>query len=180
MPSGSSAMKRCRPARIVWSSAPGPASVTVTVPSSEGWSVSSVGAVAGALGVGVVEELAAHPEGPPRQLHVGLARMFQLGQRVGREEVGDVAGIERRADRRYRPHLGDRRCGGENGGTAEAVADEQGGRLISVSEHRRSTHEILDVRRERGVGELTAASTETGEIEAQHPEPPIDQAAADA
>ena len=78
------------------------------------------------------------------------------------------AGVGRRRDGRDRARLRNRLRGGEHGGAAEAVADQDRGRLICFPQVIGRRHQVADVRRERRVGELAFARAEAGEIEAQH------------
>ncbi len=91
---------------------------------------------------------------------------------VALEKRAHVAWVARRADRHDGPCLGDVRSRGEDGGSAQAVTDqEQRGRVLPAQElHRRN--EVRDVGGEIRVHELALARAETREIEAQDREAP--------
>ena len=76
--------------------------------------------------------------------------------------------IGRRIDRHHRARLGDAVRGGEHRGAAEAVADQDRRRGEFLAQMIGGGDQIVDVRRERGVGELALAGAETGEVETQH------------
>ena len=52
--------------------------------------------------------------------------------------------------------------------TAEAVADQQRWRLPHLAQMIGGAHQVGDIGRERGVGEIAFAGAEAGEVEAQH------------
>ena len=58
--------------------------------------------------------------------------------------------------------------GGEHGGAAETVADQQGRCGQRLAEMVGGGDQIVNVRGKVGVGELTFARTQPGEIKAQH------------
>ena len=76
--------------------------------------------------------------------------------------------IGRRSDRHHGARLGDAVRGGEHRGAAEAVADQDRGRHERRSQMIGGGDQIVDIRRERGVGKLALAGAEPGKIEAQH------------
>ncbi len=127
----------------------------------------------------VVEEGAADAERAARERHLDLALRGDVGDAVA-EQAGDVRRIARRADRHHGARLGDAVRGGEHRGAAEAVADQDRGRVQRAAQMIRRGNEIVDIRRERGVGELALAGAEAGEIEAQHGDAVHLQAVGDA
>ena len=127
----------------------------------------------------VLEELPADREAAAAEHDRGLAPALDLGAR-GRQQVGDVAGIEGCGDRRDGGRLGHAAGGGQHRGTAQRVADQQQWRLVAFAQEVGRGDQILDVRREVAVGELALARAEAGEIEAQHREATVGEAPADA
>ena len=79
-----------------------------------------------------------------------------------------MGGIARRGDRHHRARLRHVGGGGEHGGTAEAVADQDRGRAARAPQRVRGGDEVAHVRGERRVGEFALAGAEPGEVEAQH------------
>src|SRR5687768_7357319 len=76
----------------------------------------------GVTALRLTEELLGQFEGPPADVD----RRFAFGEELVlvRQEVLDMPGIVRRADRRDRARLRDVSRGGKHGRAAEAVADE--------------------------------------------------------
>src|SRR5262245_31281771 len=79
-----------------------------------------------------------------------------------------MRGITRRRDRDHGPRLRHVGRGGEGGGAAQAVTDQDCGRTPDVPQGARRCQKVGDIGRERGVGEFAVASSEPGEVEAQH------------
>ncbi len=104
----------------------------------------------------VAKEGATHGEGASRDLHLGASLGFDLGKAVS-EEVGDVRRIERSTDRSDRSAGLDARSGRQDCRPSQRVADEDA-RASEVSLHvSRGGPQIVDVRGERGVGEVSLA-----------------------
>ncbi len=84
------------------------------------------------------------------------------------EHVSDVSGIGWRRDGDN--GLGFRHLfgGGEDRCAAEAVADQDRGRLSYLAQMVGGLYEIGDIRRERAIGEIALAGAEASEVEAQH------------
>src|SRR6185312_5571356 len=68
---------------------------------------------------------------------------------------------------------------GENSCTAEAVTYEDLRGRVPLTKHVGRADDVLDVRREVGVGELALARSEPGEVEPQHADPSVYEAARD-
>jgi hypothetical protein len=115
----------------------------------------------------VVDESAADAKLPARQRGLDLALGGDFLEPI-LEQPGDVGRIAGRGDGHHRArlrHLGRRR---EHGGAAEAVADEDRGRLRPAAQFVRGRDQIADVGGKRRVGKLAFARAEPGEVEAQH------------
>jgi hypothetical protein len=99
---------------------------------------------------------------------------------IAGEVLHHVRRIARRRDGRHGPDFGDfaGRC--QHGGAAEAVADENGRRLVLLTQPVGGAHEILHIGTEIGVGELALARAEPGEVEAQCRDAELAQPAGDA
>ena len=115
----------------------------------------------------VVQKLLADAERPARERDLHLALLLDVVH-VLPEQAGDVRRIGRRRDGGDRARLGNLLRGDEHRGAAEAVTDQDRGRLILLPQMIGRRHQVGDVRRERRVGELALARAEAGEIEAQH------------
>src|SRR4029077_15653049 len=100
------------------------------------------------------------------EIDLRLAFALDLADRAP-DQAEDVLRLERRTQRRDRDRLGDPRRRGEHRGAAEAVSDEQPGRLVIAPQEIRGGDEIVDVRGEVGVREIAFAAAEPGEVEAQ-------------
>ena len=114
----------------------------------------------------VRQEFAADAERPAGERDLDLAVLAD-GVELVLEQVRDVAGIAGRGDRHHRPRLRDRIGGRQHRGAAEAVPDQQRRRLPRLAQVVGGGNEIVDVRRERGVGEFAFARADAGEVEAQ-------------
>ena len=115
----------------------------------------------------IVEQAAADVKRPARQRHLDLFLIVELGNALA-EQPDDMGRIERRRDRHHGARLGDAMRGGKHRGAAEAVADQDRGRHERRSQMIGGGDQIVDIRRERGVGELAFAGAETGKVEAQY------------
>ena len=104
---------------------------------------------------------------PAGQRDLDLVLIVELGNAFA-EQPDDVRRIERRRDRHHGARLGDAVRGGEHRGAAEAVADQNRRRHQRRPQMIGGGDQIVDIRRERGVGELALAGAEPGKIEAQH------------
>ena len=104
---------------------------------------------------------------PPRQRDLHLAVHGDVGD-LPLEQAGDVGGIGRRTDGDYGSRLGNAVSGGEHRGAAETVPDQNRRRREFLPQVIGGGDQIVDIRRERGIGELAFAGAEPGEIEAQH------------
>ena len=117
--------------------------------------------------VDVFQEAAADLERPPGKRHLDFVLVADLGDLLA-EQPDDVRRIERRGDRHHGARFRDAVRGGEHRGAAEAVADQDRRRGECLAQMIGGGDQIVDVRGERGVGELAFAGAEPGEIEAQH------------
>ena len=79
----------------------------------------------------VVDEALRHRERPPAKGDRRLAELLHLGE-LGAELAQHVARIGRRADHRDRPRLRHVGGGGQHGGAAQAVADQQRRRIARL------------------------------------------------
>ena len=104
---------------------------------------------------------------PPGKRHLDLVLIVELGDAFA-EQPDDMRRIERRRDRHHGARLGDAVRGGEHRGAAKAVADQDRRRHECRPQMIGGGDQIVDVRRERGVGKLALAGADPGEIEAQH------------
>ena len=101
----------------------------------------------GGLGDVVEELLLLIVNGATGEEDLGLA--FALDRLDARAELrGHVAGVGRGADRRDRADAGELARGGEHGGAAEAVADEQRRRATQLLEVGGGGEQVLHVRGE--------------------------------
>ena len=75
--------------------------------------------------------------------------------------------------------LGDACGGGEDGGAADGVPDQQLGSAPTLPEEVGGGHQVLDRRAERCVGGLPRGLARSGEVEAEHGDAPVGQAAGD-
>ena len=115
----------------------------------------------------IVEQGAADAKRPAGQRHLDLVLIVELGNAFA-EQPDDMRRIGRRRDRHHGARLGDAVRGGEHRGAAEAVADQDRRRHERRPQMIGGGDQIVDIRRERGVGELALAGAEPGKIEAQH------------
>ncbi len=115
----------------------------------------------------VVQEFLADAEGAARERDLDLALLLNVGDML-LEQTGDVPRIGRRRNRRDRARFRHLRRGGQHRRAAEAVADQDRGRLIHLAQVIRGRDQIGDVGGKRRVGELALARAEPGEIETQH------------
>lgn len=128
---------------------------------------------------GVHQELTPDAERPARQLHQRLAVRLDRRHLVA-EQPRHVLHVARRAEGGDGAHLGHRPGGDQHRGAAQAVADQQRWRLAGAAQPVGRRHQVLHVGREVGVGELSLAVAEPGEVEAQHRDPVLHQRARDA
>ena len=115
----------------------------------------------------VVEKGAADFELPPRQRDLYLAVHGDVGD-LTLEQASNVGGIGRCADGDDGTRLGNAVGGGEHRCAPETVADQNRRRREFLPQVIGGGDQIVDVRRECRIGELTFAGAEPGEIEAQH------------
>ena len=127
----------------------------------------------------VLEKGALDGEGAAAERHLGLALGLDVGERAA-EIVGDVGRVGGGADGDDGLGAGDLAGGGEHGGTAQAVADQDAWRQAALLEVGGGARQVLDVGAEVGVGELALAVAEAGEVEAQHGDAEACQALGDA
>ena len=116
--------------------------------------------------LGVEQELPLDRERPAGERHLRFAVGLDLREALA-EEVAHMAHIARRADRHHRPALGYRCRRREDRRAAEAVADKQRWRLISLTQMCGGSEQVGDVGGEVGIGEFAFARAEAGEVEAQ-------------
>ena len=105
---------------------------------------------------GVLDELALDAERPPGQLHLRLAVARDRVQ-VRAEQAGHVRRIAGRGHGDDGGHLRHLIGGGQHGRAAEAVADQQARRRVVVAQEVGGGHQVGQVGREIGVGELALA-----------------------
>ena len=84
------------------------------------------------------------------------------------EQMRDVRGIGGCGDGHDRLGFRDLPGGGEDGGAAKAVADQDRRRRAGLAQMIGGADEVGDVGREGGVGKIAFAGAEAGEIEPQH------------
>jgi len=132
-----------------------------------------------AVGREVVEELLLDAERPAGQLDLGLARGLDLVARA-LEQVGDVAGVGRRADGGDGTQLRHSRGRRQHRGAAQAVADQQGRRGEAPAQGIGRGDQVVDVGTEVGVGELAVAVARPGEVEAQDGDVAVGELTGDA
>jgi hypothetical protein len=118
-------------------------------------------------------------EGPAGQQHLRFALGFDLGT-GGLKQVLHVRRVRRRTDGRHRHGLRDPARRGQDRGPAQAVADDDLRRRAQAAQMVGSRHQIIDVGRKVGVGELAFAMAQTGKVEAQDRDPARRQACRDA
>src|SRR5579883_855759 len=127
----------------------------------------------------IVQELAADAERPAGERNLHLAACADLFDLV-LEDSGDMRGIGRRRDGDHRTRL--RHCGGgrQDGGAAQAVADEDRGCPPFSAQLIGRGDQIGNIGGEGRVGELPFARSETGEIEAEDRNPERSQSLGDS
>ena len=132
-----------------------------------------------AVSCDVLEELPLDAEGPPADRDLRLPRGLDLGGAFAQElpHMVRLGGCRDRRDRGRLRHAGGR---GKDGGTAQAVPDEELRCRVVLAQEIGRGDEIAEVRGEIGVGELALARAETGEIETQHGKAALGEAACDA
>jgi len=126
----------------------------------------------------VVQEPPADAERPAADPHLGLPAGLDLRCRAG-QQMCDVRWVAGRADGDDGGDLGDAFGGGEHGGAAEGVPDQQLGSAPPFPEVVGGGDQVLDRRAEGGVGELARGLAQTGQVEAEHTDAPAGQAAGD-
>ena len=115
----------------------------------------------------VVEEFALDMERPPGELHLDLALGADVLDPI-LEEMRDMRGIGGRGDGDDRLGVGNLPGGGEDRGAAEAVADQDRGRLPGFAQMIGGADEVGDIRRKGRIGKIALAGAKPGEIEPQH------------
>ena len=126
----------------------------------------------------VVEKLLLDPEITAGDADPRVAFRVDFLERV-LDQAQDVVRVEGRSDGRDRGRLGDPRSRGEHRRAAEAVPDQERRGAVLAPEEVRRGDEIVDVRGEIGVREITLAPAQAGEIEAQHGKPLLGERGAD-
>ena len=104
----------------------------------------------------VIEQRAANAKWPALQRDLNLALAGNLGGAVAKQ-ADDVGGIERCADRDYRASLRNTVRGGEHGGTAETVTDQDRRRREGVPQMIGRGDQVVDIRGEGGIGKFAFA-----------------------
>jgi len=84
------------------------------------------------------------------------------------EQAGDVGGIGGGGDGDDGPGIRNLHRGGQDGGAAETVADQDRWRLARCAQMVGGAHQIGDVRGKRRVGKVAFAGAEARKIEPQH------------
>ena len=123
----------------------------------------------------VVEELLSDPEAPLPQGHLGGTLALDRVSLVLADELEHVLRTGRSADGGDRPGARQPGRGRQDGGTAEGVSDQQRRRCVVVTEVLRGQHHVVDVRAERGVGEVAPGLPEAGEVEPEHGDVLLDE-----
>ena len=104
----------------------------------------------------VVEQRAANVDGAAGERHFDLAFLPDFSHLIP-EQAGDMRRVEGRSDRHYGARHGDAMSGGKHCRTAETVPDQDGRRGKRVPQMIGSGHQVIHVRRKRGVGEFAFA-----------------------
>jgi hypothetical protein len=78
-----------------------------------------------------------------------------------------MLGVARRADRHHRLAFGNLAGRAQHRGTAQAVADQDRGRHVGLTQVRGGGDKVGNVGREIRIGELAFARAKAGEVEAQ-------------
>src|ERR1700733_2584101 len=115
----------------------------------------------------VLYQVAADGEWPAGECHFHFAFRLDLGDAVA-EEADDMCWIEWRVNRHHGLRFGNAVRGCEHRSTAEAVANKHNGRGEHPPEMIGGGNQIVDIRRECGVGKFTFTGAEASEIKAQH------------
>ena len=102
------------------------------------------------------------------------------GIQVLAELTQDVAGLGRCGDGGDGPGFGNALGRGQHGSTAQAVADQQGRRLVFAPQEVGGGQQVGDVGGEVAIGEVALTGAQAGEVEAHHGHAACLQGAADA
>ena len=105
----------------------------------------------------VVEEFAADAERPPGERHLDLALLADLGD-LAPEQAGDMGGVARRGDRHHRARFGNAVRGRQHRRAAEAVADQERGRVPASGAMVGGGDQVGDIGGKVRVGELAVAA----------------------
>ena len=127
----------------------------------------------------VFQELALDGELATGQRDGGFA-VCADGIQILAELTQDVAGLGRCGDGGDGTGFGNALGRGQHGGTAQAVADQQGRRLVFAPQEVGGGQQVGDVGGEVAVGEVALAGAQTGEVEAHHGHAACLQGTADA
>ena len=115
----------------------------------------------------IVEEFALYAERPSRERNLHVAVFPNVLDAV-LEEVGDMRGIGGCGDGDDRLGIRNLTGGGQHGGAAEAVADQDRGAFSGLAQMIGGADEIGDVGWKRRIGEIAFAGAEPGEVKSQH------------
>ena len=127
----------------------------------------------------VLQELALDGELAAGQRDGGFA-VCADGIQVLAELSQDVAGLGRCGNGGDGTGFGNALGRGQHGSAAQAVADQQGRRLVFAPQEVGSRQQVGDVGGEVAVGEVALTGAQAGEVEAQHGHAACLQGAADA
>ncbi len=119
------------------------------------------------LGLGVLHERAPDPERPAGKRDLGFAARANGVQRLA-ELMQHMGNVGRRADGDHRLRFGNAVRRRQHGGAAERMADQDRRRFECPAQVVGRAHQVIDVRRKIGVGEIAFGRAKPGEIESQH------------
>src|SRR6185437_5471810 len=115
----------------------------------------------------VIKEFALDTEWAPGELHFDLALLPDLVD-VVLEQTDDVRGIARSSNSNNRAGVRDPVRSSERSSAAQAVADQNCGCPVGLTEMVARGNQIIDVGREMRIGKLALAHSESGKIETQN------------
>ena len=104
---------------------------------------------------------------PPPRSTSASPRRFELGGEAD-QGIAQVLGVAGSGDRGHGGDLGDPHRRREDRGAAQAVSDQETGRLALPPQEVRGCDEVVQVGREVGLGEVPLALADAGEVEPEH------------